>query len=113
MLDGSLAESTLSFSLDGSELGRYGGPSGAAESEVTGVVLSGGNEVVASRIGGGKSEFVVLDREMRSWTPVSLAKEHTPAWARVLGFDGKNLVTTSINGKLSRFNTRNESNALQ
>jgi hypothetical protein len=103
----------IEFSADGSELVRYDGPSGAAERDVTGVVLSEGNEVVASRFGGGKSEFVVLDRETRSWILVSLAKEYAPAWARVLGFDGATLVTTSINGKLSRFNTRNESNAPQ
>jgi hypothetical protein len=96
----------IEYSLDGSELARFDGPSGAAESDVTGVVLSEGNEVVAGRFGGGKSEFVVLDRETRSWTPVSLAKEHAPAWARVLGFDGTTLVTTSINGKLSRFKTK-------
>jgi hypothetical protein len=34
---------------------------------------------------------------------VSIPKEHTPTWARVLGFDGTTLVTYTTNGRLRRF----------
>lgn len=70
------------------------------------MVLSEENDVVAGRFGKGKADFVVLDREKRAWTTVSLPKEHAPTWAWVLGFDGTTLVTYSKNGKLRRFNTK-------
>ncbi len=96
----------IEFSLDGSEIGRYERPAGAAERDITGLAISDDNDVVAGWFGGGKAEFVVLDRETRSWTAVVLPKEHAPKWARVLGFDGSTLVTYSQNGRLTRFKTK-------
>ena len=96
----------IEFSLDGLEIGRYDRPAGAGEWDITGIAISDENEVVASWFGGGKAEFVILDREKRTWTAVALPKEHAPKWARVLGFDGSTLLTYSKNGRLTRFNTK-------
>jgi hypothetical protein len=95
----------IEFSLDGTEMGRYEGPAVVGPRDITGMVLSGDNDVIVSVFGNGKAEFVALDREQRTWIPVSVAKEHAPAWARVLGFDGTTLVTYSQNGRLTRFKT--------
>jgi hypothetical protein len=96
----------IEFALNGSEIGRYDGPEVANQRDITGVALSQENEVIASRLGKGKAEFVVLDRENRTWTAASVPKEHAPAWAGVLGFDGTTLVTTTANGRLARFKTK-------
>ena len=98
----------LEFSLDGAEIARYAGPEGAGvdSRNITGLVLSEDNEVVAGHFGGGKAEFVVLDRQQRSWNPVLLSKIQTPSWAFVLGLDGNSLVTTSVNGRMGRFKTK-------
>jgi hypothetical protein len=96
----------IEFSLDGSEIARYDGPDGDDASDISGVALNEENDVVAGRFGKGKAEFVVLDREKRTWTAVSLPNEYAPTWARVLGFDGTTLVTYSENGKLRRFQTK-------
>jgi hypothetical protein len=96
----------LEFSLDGSELDRYEGPEGATHEEITGVTIGPENEVVASRFRKGKTEFLTLDRENRTWIPVSIPTEYAPDWARVLGFDGTTLVTNSVNGRMRRFHTK-------
>lgn len=100
----------IEFSLSGSEIGRYEGPDGAAGPgshwDANSMALSEDNQVVVGRFGGGRSEFVVLDREKRSWPTVSILKDRAPKEARVLGFDGTTLVTTTSNGILSRFQTR-------
>jgi hypothetical protein len=99
------ANEYLEFSMDGSEIARYDGPEGATEREISGVAMSEENEVVAGRLGKGKAELVTLDRATRTWNPVSLSAG-TPEWARVLGFDGTTLVTTTENGRLRRYHTK-------
>lgn len=96
----------LEFSLDGLEIGRYDGLEGAEETDITGVALNDDNDVVAGRFGKDKAEFVVLDRERRTWTPVELPKEYAPTWARVIGFDGATLVTYYQSGKLRMFKVK-------
>jgi len=96
----------LEFSLDGLEIGRYDGPQEAEERDITGVALNDDNDVVAGRFGKDKAEFVVLDRERRTWNAVELPKEYAPTWARVIGFDGTTLVTYSQSGKLRMFKVK-------
>lgn len=98
----------LEFSLDGSEIARYAGPegSGVESRNIAGMVLSQDNEVIVGHFGEKKAEFIILDREHRSWNPVSVPKEHAPTWAFVLGLDGTTLVTTTMNGRLGLFKTR-------
>jgi hypothetical protein len=93
----------LEFSLDGSEIGRYDGPDGASQRDITGIALDDQNDVVVGWFGKGKTQFVVLDREARVWRPLQLPKEYAPTWAMPLGFDGTTLVTDSKNGTLRRF----------
>jgi hypothetical protein len=95
----------IEFSLNGSEMSRYNAAEAANPRDITGVALSQENDVVAGRFGKEKAEFLVLDRENRTWTPASVPKEHAPAWAWVLGFDKTTLVTTTANGRLRRFKT--------
>ncbi len=95
----------IEFSLDGSEIARYNGPDGATEREISGVVLGEDNEVVAGWFGKGKAELVMLDRGTRKWIPVALSTG-VPEWARVLGFDGATLVTTTENGRMRRYHTK-------
>lgn len=96
----------IEFSLSGSEIGRYAGPDVMSSTDITGMALSEDNDVVLSRFGGGKAEFTTLDRQDRTWTAAFVPKEHAPKWARVLGFDGADLVTTTTNGRIARFNTK-------
>jgi len=96
----------LEFSLDGWEIGRYEGPEGAEERDITGVALNDDNDVIAGRFGKDKAEFVVLDREHRTWTAVALPKEYAPTWARVIGFDGATVVTYYQSGKLRMFKVK-------
>jgi hypothetical protein len=70
------------------------------------MAISDENDVVAGWFGNGKAEFIVLDREKRTWTAVELPKEYAPTWAWVLGFDGTTLVTYSRNGLLRRFQAK-------
>ena len=99
-------EEYIEFALDGSEISRYDGPEGADWMDITGVVLSDENEVVAGRFGKGRAEILTLDRESRSWAAVSLPKEYAPTWAWMLGFDGTTLVTYSDVGTLRRLGTK-------
>jgi hypothetical protein len=96
----------IEFSLDGSEMARYGGPAGANERHISGGALSPENEVVAGRLGKGKAELDILDREHGTWIPVSLPPEFAPTWTRVLGFDGTTLVIKITSTGLRRFNTK-------
>lgn len=97
----------IEFSLSGNEITRYEGfPDIGKDREISGMALSAENDVVVGLFGAGKGEFVALDRSSRTWTPVSLPREHAPIWARVLGFDGTKLVTTTGNGVISRFETK-------
>jgi hypothetical protein len=95
----------IEFSLDGTEMARYNGPDGATERDISGVVLGPENEVVAGWFGVGKAELVMLDRGTHRWIPVSLSTG-VPEWARVLGFDGATLVTTTENGRMRRYHTK-------
>lgn len=98
----------LEFSLDGQEIARYPGPEGAGveSRNITGMVLSEDNEVIVGHFGRATAEFMILDRERRSWKAVSVSKEQLPEWAFVLGLDGDTLVTFSTSGRLGRFKTR-------
>lgn len=96
----------IEFALDGSEIGRYAGPSGLTERDISGVALSPENQVVAGTVADGKAQFLVLDRQNRRWIPASVAPEFTSFWARVLGFDGTTLVITDTNARLRRFITK-------
>ncbi len=99
-----LSNEYLEFSLDGSEVGRYDGPDGATERDITGIALGDRDDIVIGWFGKGKAQFVTLDRETRAWKPLQLPKEkYATTWARPLGFDGTTLVTTSTNGTLRRF----------
>jgi hypothetical protein len=99
-------EEYIEFSMDGSEIGRYDGPEGATERDIAGVALNEDNDVVAARFGRGKAEFVILNRELRTWNAISLPKDYAPKWAQLLGFDGTTLVVYTTNGTLRRFNTK-------
>ncbi len=91
----------IEFSLDGKELGRYDGPK-----RVSGFALSDDNEAVAGQFDKKITRFIVLNRASRTWDPVSLPKADSPGWARVLGFEGSTLLTTTNNGIVRRFKTR-------
>jgi hypothetical protein len=93
----------IEFSLDGQEIGRYRGPEGAEERDISGVVLTEEGDVFAGRFGKGKAEIVVLDRDHRTWLAVSIPKEYISTWTTVVGFDGTTLVTYSTSGRLRRF----------
>jgi hypothetical protein len=95
----------IEFSLDGTEIARYDGP-GAAERDITGVALSPENDVVAGRFRKDKTELDMLDRQTRTWIPVSIPPEFAPTYTRVFGFDGTTLVTNHTNTELRRFNTK-------
>jgi hypothetical protein len=90
------------FALDGSEIGHYDGPPGADFDRISGVAISDQNEVVAAWFGKRIAQIMTLDRASKKWTPVSLTTG-TPAWARVLGFDGTTLIMYSKNGEFQRF----------
>jgi len=90
------------FALDGSEIGHYDGPPNAPFSDITGVAISDQNEVVAAWFGKRMSQIMTLDRASRKWTPVSLSTG-TPAWARIIGFDGTTLILYSNKGEIRRY----------
>jgi hypothetical protein len=97
--------------LDGAEIGRYDGPDGVIGNQTstwkdTSMALGEDNDVIVARFGKERAGFVSLDRDKHAWMPVSIAKEHAPTWARMLGFDGTTLVVTTTNGRLSRFNKK-------
>lgn len=96
----------IEFSLDGSEMARYEGPPGVKERDISGVALSTENEVVIGRLANGKSELEMLDRQNRTWVPVSIPQEFATTYIRVYGFDGTTLVTSHTNTELRRFNTK-------
>jgi hypothetical protein len=95
-------ENYIEFSLDGTEIARYDLAKGSVELD-TGVALSDSNEVIAGRFSGGKNDFVMLNRTTKNWEPISLPEREKPNWARVLGFDGDTIVTTSTNGTFRRY----------
>ena len=89
------------FSLDGDEIGRYKGPPGLRSPD--GVAISADNDVILSA---GRGRFLILDRSSGEWTRAFLPDGQAPSWARVLGFDGTTLVTTTGTGKLTRYTTK-------
>jgi len=95
----------VEFSLDGTEIARYDGP-GVKERDISGVALSAENDVVVGRLANGKSELEMLDRQNRTWVPVSVPQEFATTYMRVYGFDGTTLVTSHSNTELRRFNTK-------
>jgi len=99
------ANEYIEFALDGTEIARYDGPDGAEIGDMTGLAISMENEVVVSRFGHGKAEFLTLDRGAHAWSPVALSTG-IPTWARVLGFDGTTVVTNSENGRMRRYRTK-------
>lgn len=97
------------FSLDGRQIGHYKGPDGATQIDITGFALSDADDAVVGRTGKTNADFLVLDREGRTWMPAELPKDSpVPAWAGVMGFDGQTLVTLvgKSPGILRRFLTQ-------
>jgi hypothetical protein len=91
----------IEFSLDGSETGRYALPADPVDSG--GAALSEDNDVVIGTWTEKKRDYVILDRESGSWTPISLSQPDAQKAGRLLGFDGATLVTHSGNTTLRCF----------
>ena len=96
----------IEFSLDGTEMARYDGPAGVKERDISGVALSSENDFVLARQANDKSKLDMLDRQTRTWIPVSIPAEFAPTYLRVYGFDGTTLVTAHTGTELRRFNTK-------
>lgn len=99
----------LEFSFDGSEIGRFEAPPWHPEKPVGSVLhvliylaLSEKSEVVV----GGESPISSLwrlSRDARQWTPVNVSGEQIRQSARLLGFDGDELIVdyeTSNRGEM-------------
>jgi hypothetical protein len=99
----------LEFSFDGNETGRFEGPPFRSEKPLGSVLqvliylaLSERNEVV---VGGESpiSSLWILNRDARQWTAVKVSGEQIGQSARLLGFDGDELIVdieTSNRGEL-------------
>lgn len=96
----------IEFALDGKEIGRYEGPPGSEDGDVSGAAISEDNNVLAGVFEKGMMEFAILSRQTGEWTAVSLPTKEAPSWARVLGFDNTTVVTATQNGKIVRFKPR-------
>jgi hypothetical protein len=96
----------IEFSLDGKEIARYDGPVGVKERDIQGVAFSSEDDFVLARLANDKSTLVMLDRQTRTWVPVSIPPEFAPTYMRVYGFDGTTLVASHTNTELRRFNTK-------
>lgn len=96
-------EEYIEFRLNGSEIARYKGSAVSHWHDISGVTMNDDSDVIAGRFGSGKADILTLDRQTRSWIPVSLPKDYKPNWAEMLGFDGPTLVTYSDMGILDRF----------
>ncbi len=96
-------EEYIEFGLNGSEIARYAGPAVSYWHDISGVTMNDESDVIAGRFGSGKANILILDRQTRAWTPVSLPKDYAPTWLEILGFDGAMLVTYGEMGILHRF----------
>lgn len=93
----------IEFALDGSEMARYDGPPGADTFLVQGLALSENNDVVMGVWSKDKTKYglVILDRETRTWSPLSEQYAKT-TWG-LFGFDGTTLVTDRGDGAMRRY----------
>jgi hypothetical protein len=93
-----LACEYLEFSFDGVELGRYGCPEGYSDTyHFGGVGLSSANDLVIVAKQAAPLAPIELDRATSSWRPV-LVLQDSSITGRILGFEGRTLLTSAGNG---------------
>jgi hypothetical protein len=86
----------IEFSLDGVELGRYSCPDGKLDIlPLGGVALSPTDDLVIATKQAAPLAPVELDRETGAWNPVPVSQDAGKT-NRILGFDGRNLVTLAF-----------------